>query len=131
MDATLQPPAAEPVIRTVPMPADTNTAGDIFGGWLMGQMDMAAGVFAAGRAQGRCATVAVDGMVFHRPVAVGDLVSIYAELRSVGRTSMKIHVSAFRRHPARQSSELVTQALFTFVALDASGRPRPVPPEAS
>lgn len=123
------PPLGEPAIRTVAMPADTNAAGDIFGGWLMGQMDLAAGTVAARRSRGRCATIAVDGMVFHRPVSVGDIVSIYADVRAVGRSSMRIHVEAWRRRMAEETMLRVTQAIFTFVALTGDGRPRQVPPE--
>jgi acyl-CoA thioesterase YciA len=89
--------AREAVIRTIAMPSDINPAGDIFGGWLMSQMDLAAGNAAARRARGRCVTVAVDGMVFHTPVHVGDEVSVYADLISTGRTSMKFRVEAWRR----------------------------------
>jgi acyl-CoA thioesterase YciA len=112
------------------MPADTNPAGDIFGGWLMAQMDLAAGNVAARRTRGRCATIAVDGMVFHSPVRVGDEVTCFADVVSVGRTSMRIKVEAWRR--ARDSEEMkqVTEAMFTFVAIDANGRPRPVSPAA-
>lgn len=118
----------EPVVRTIAMPADTNPSGDIFGGWLMAQMDLAAGNAAARRAHGRCATIAVDGMVFHRPVLVGDEVSLYADIIQVGRTSMKIHVDAWRRPRHGEQRFKVTEALFTFVAIDENGRPRPVPP---
>ena len=111
------------------MPADTNPAGDIFGGWLMSQMDLAAGNLAALTARGRTATVAVDAMKFHRPVKVGDEVSLYAELLSVGRTSMAIHVEAWRRGRDGPVAEKVTEATFTFVALDEHGRSRPVCPE--
>ena len=121
------PPPGEPVIRTIAMPADTNPAGDIFGGWLMTQMDLAAGNAAARRARGRCATIAVDGMTFHRPVAVGDEVSLYARVDGIGRTSMKIHVEAWRRRRDDEKMLRVTHALFTFVAIDDEGRPRPVP----
>lgn len=117
----------EPVVRTIAMPADTNPAGDIFGGWLMAQMDLAAGNAAARRARGRCATIAVDGMVFHRPVLVGDEVSLYADILSVGRTSMKIKVEAWRRSREGEERMKVTEAMFTFVAIDVDGRPRPVP----
>lgn len=120
-------PQKPPVIRTVAMPADTNPAGDIFGGWLMSQMDLAAGTLAALRARGRSATIAVDAMIFHRPVKVGDEVSLYADLVSVGRSSMKIHVEAWRRPRDGMESARVTEATFTFVALDDEGRPRPVP----
>ena len=108
------------------MPADTNPAGDIFGGWLMSQMDLAAGNLAALISRGRSATIAVEGMLFHRPVKVGDEVSLFAECVAVGRTSMRIHVQAWRRSRASDDSEKVTQATFTFVALDAEGRPRSV-----
>ena len=116
-----------PAIRTIAMPADTNPAGDIFGGWLMAQMDLAAGSAAARRARGRCATVAVDAMVFHQPVKVGDEVTVHAVLQSVGRTSMRFHVSAWRRPRDLDRTVLVTEAVFTFVALRPDGKPRPVP----
>ena len=120
------PPDGSPAIRTIAMPADTNPAGDIFGGWLMSQMDLAAGNLAALTARGRAATVAVEGMKFHLPVSVGDEVSLFAELRRLGRTSMDIHVTAWRRARASDESQKVTCATFTFVALDEDGRPRPV-----
>lgn len=120
-------PSGEPVIRTIAMPADTNPSGDIFGGWLMAQMDLAAGNAAARRARGRCATVAAQGMVFHRPVRVGDEVSLYADLVRVGRTSMDIRVEAWRRSRDEDEMFKVTEATFTFVAIDDEGRPRPVP----
>ncbi|MDN3713796.1 acyl-CoA thioesterase [Paracoccus cavernae] len=109
------------------MPADTNPAGDIFGGWLMSQMDLAAGSVAALASRGRSATIAVEGMKFHRPVKVGDEVSLFAELTHVGRSSMQIHVEAWRRARESDDSEKVTEATFTFVAIDANGAPRPVP----
>ncbi|MBV8094140.1 MAG: acyl-CoA thioesterase [Acetobacteraceae bacterium] len=109
------------------MPADTNAAGDIFGGWLMAQMDLAAGNAAARRARGRCATIAVNAMVFHQPVNVGDELSLYATIRAVGRTSMTIDVEAWRRRRHEDEMIKVTDATFTFVALDPNGRPRPVP----
>ena len=120
-------PAGVPMIRTIAMPADTNPAGDIFGGWLMAQMDLAAGNAAARRARGRCVTIAVDGMAFLSPVHVGDEVSLYARMQSVGRTSMKILVEAWRRPRHDFDSVQVTKATFTFVAIDEAGRPRPVP----
>ncbi|GBQ29033.1 acyl-CoA thioesterase [Gluconacetobacter azotocaptans] len=113
-------------IRVVAMPNDTNPAGDIFGGWLMSQMDLAASTTAALKARGRCATVAIDGVVFHRPVAVGDEVSIYTRLLKVGRTSMTIDVQAWRRVRHTAEIQKVTQGCFVFVALDAGGRPRQV-----
>jgi len=123
-----QPPLESPTIRAIAMPADTNPFGDIFGGWVMSQMDLAAGSVAALTSGGRSATVAVDAMIFHRPVKVGDEVSLYAELVRLGRTSMTIHVGAWRRPRATEHSEKVTEANFTFVALDADGRPVPVKP---
>lgn len=120
-------PNHNPAIRTIAMPADTNPAGDIFGGWLMAQMDLAAGNTAARIARGRSATIAVDGIQFLKPVYVGDEVTLFAELESVGRSSMKIRVEAWRRARDGDESEKVTDALFTFVALDQRGRPRPVP----
>ncbi|MEM6889837.1 MAG: acyl-CoA thioesterase [Pseudomonadota bacterium] len=108
------------------MPADTNSAGDIFGGWLMSQMDLAAGSLSAVLAGGRSATVAVDAIQFLSPVKVGDEVSLYAEAVKIGRTSMRIHVEAWRRVRHQTERIKVTDAHFTFVALDAAGRPRPV-----
>ncbi len=120
------PPAHEPVIRAIAKPADTNPSGDIFGGWLMAQMDLAAGNLAARTARGRASTIAVDGMTFHKPVKVGDEVSFYADLVRTGRSSMQIHVEAWRRDRYSTDFIKVTDATFTFVALDAEGRPRPV-----
>jgi acyl-CoA thioesterase YciA len=117
-------PAGEPVIRTIAMPADTNPSGDIFGGWLMAQMDLAAGNLAARVARGRSATIAVEGMTFLKPVKVGDEVSLYADLVATGRTSMRIHVEAWRRNRYAGESAKVTDATFTFVALDDDGKPR-------
>ena len=121
------PPAMPPAIRTVAMPADTNSAGDIFGGWLMAQMDLAAGNAATRRARGRCATVAVEAMTFLSPVSVGDEVSLYAEVVSVGRTSLRIAVEAWRRVRAGDETNQVTRAVFTFVAIGPDRRPRPIP----
>jgi acyl-CoA thioesterase YciA len=119
------PPSGEPVIRTIAMPADTNPNGDIFGGWLMAQMDMAGGSAAGRRARGRTATVAVASMSFLRPVKVGDEVSLYASILSVGHSSMRISVEAWRR-PRGEGMSKVTEAVFVFVAIGADGRPRPV-----
>ncbi|WP_082490582.1 acyl-CoA thioesterase [Aureimonas sp. Leaf454] len=118
--------ASAPTVRTIAMPADTNPAGDIFGGWLLAQMDLAAGAAAARRARGRCATVAIDAMQFLKPVIVGDEVSLYAEVVSVGRSSMKISVEAWRRSRESEETEQVTRGLFTFVAIDALRKPRPI-----
>lgn len=111
------------------MPTDTNPAGDIFGGWLLSQMDMAAGSAATRRARGRCATIAIDAMEFLKPVFVGDEVSLYATLERVGRTSMRIKVEAWRRNRFEEQTELVTSGSFTFVAIDDHRRPRPIPAE--
>jgi acyl-CoA thioesterase YciA len=113
-------------IRTIAMPADTNPAGDIFGGWLMSQMDLAAGNIAGRVSQGRGATVAVEAMQFLHPVKVGDEVTLYATLRSVGRTSMRIHVDVWARARFADVSKKVTDADFVFVALDEDGQPRPI-----
>ena len=122
------PPTSEPAIRTIAMPSDTNPAGDIFGGWLLSQMDLAAGSVAARHARGRCATIAVDKIVFVEPVKVGDEVSVYAELVSTGRTSMQFEVTAWRRRRDGEDVRKVTGAIFTFVALDLDGRPRAIRP---
>lgn len=125
----MSPPAGEPVIRVIAMPADTNPAGDIFGGWLMGLMDLAGASVATRRARGRVATVAAEAMSFLAPVKVGDEVSLHAELARAGRTSMGVHVEAWRRERASEQAVRVTEATFTFVALDAEGRPRALPAE--
>lgn len=114
------------VIRTIAMPADTNPAGDIFGGWLMSQMDLAAGNMAARVAQGRAATVSVEAMQFLQPVKVGDEVTLYAALTHVGRTSIRVHVDVWARPRQSQNGKKVTEAEFVFVALDENGAPRPV-----
>jgi len=122
------PPSYPPAIRTTTMPADTNPAGDIFGGWLMWQMDLAATSVANLRSHGRCVTAAVEGMSFLRAVHVGDEVSLYAQCLSVGRSSMKISVEAWRRPRESEAMDKVTQATFVSVAVDDEGRPRPVGP---
>ncbi len=114
-------------LRVVPMPADTNSAGDIFGGWIMSHVDMAGGIAAARRAGGRVATVAVNALTFKKPVMVGDVVSFYTEVVRIGRTSItvKVDVYAERRVQARQCVK-VTEATLTYVAIDEERRPRPV-----
>ncbi len=119
------PPDGEPAIRTIAMPSDTNPNGDIFGGWLMAQMDLAGGSTAWRHAGGRTATVAVDSMTFHRPVKVGDVVSIYTRVIGVGRTSMRILIEAWSRSRQGEMSK-VTSATFVFVAIGSDGRPRPI-----
>jgi acyl-CoA thioesterase YciA len=125
------PAHRQPAIRTIAMPADTNPSGDIFGGWLMGQMDLAAGNVAVKRARCRVTTVAVDRIAFLSPVHVGDEVSLFAEVVRIGRTSMDIEVDAWRRKRITGQALHVTHARFTCVALGADGRPTPVPPEAA
>ena len=116
----------DPAIRTTAMPADANANGDIFGGWLVGLMDMGAGLTATRYCKGRAVTVAMDAMEFLEPVKVGDEVSVYCEIERVGRTSMAIAVEAWRRSRFGGDGAKVTQAKFTFVAIDDMGRPRPV-----
>jgi acyl-CoA thioesterase YciA len=119
----------EPAVRTLAMPADTNPAGDIFGGWVLAQMDLAAGIVAHLCAHGRVATAALDGMAFHRPVYVGDLVSCYAKVTRIGRTSMTVQVDTYARRGRSGEEVKVTEGRFTLVAIDEQGRPRPVPRE--
>ena len=116
-------------VRTIAMPADTNANGDIFGGWVMAHMDQAGGIAGVERAQGRVVTVKVDAMTFIQAMRVGDVLEVYTEVESVGRTSMKIHVEAWARRFETHIQEKVTDATFTFVAIDATGRPRPIPKE--
>ncbi len=123
-------PKGELAIRTLAMPSDTNPSGDIFGGWLMAQMDVAGGLVAADRARGRVATIAVDGFSFHKPVQVGDIVCCHGHIERIGTTSITVLVEAWvrrRNEPGRRVK--VTQGVFTFVALDEDGNKRPVPPE--
>ncbi len=129
MSAPSDLPVGEPSIRTIAMPADTNSNGDIFGGWLLAQMDLAGGNVAIRRARGRVATVAVDSMKFISPVAVGDEVSIYAAIVGIGRTSLRVRIEAWKRHRHDTEIEKVTEAIFVFVAIGEDGRPRAVPPE--
>jgi acyl-CoA thioesterase YciA len=121
------PPATEPALRAIAMPADANPNGDIFGGWLLAQMDLAGGNIANQRARGRVATVAVERMEFHLPVYVGDEVSCYATIQRIGRTSMTIAVETWVRRRDGGARVKVTQGVFTYVAIDRTGRPRPVP----
>lgn len=118
----------ELMLRTLAMPADVNVNGDIFGGWVLSQMDIAAGIIAGQRAQGRVATIAIDAMKFIRPVHVGDVVCIYADVARVGRTSMAIFLETWAMRGRYGAREKVTEATFTFVAIDEDGRPRNVPP---
>ena len=119
-------PEGHAVLRTVAMPADVNGAGDIFGGWVLSQMDIAAGIVAAERARGRVATVAIEAMKFIRPVKIGDILCIYGEVERVGTTSVAVRLDAWVVRGAASLTEKVTEGVFTFVALDGEGKKRPV-----
>ena len=126
MDEQL-PPAGELTLRIQAMPSDVNVNGDIFGGWVLSQMDIASEIIAGQRAQGRVTTVALDAMKFIRPVRVGDVMCIYGRIARVGRSSMGVLIEAWALRHADGSREKVTEAMFTYVAIDQNGRPRPVP----
>ena len=123
------PQGEQPVLRIIPMPADTNAHGTIFGGWVMAQVDLAGSVPAYERAQGPIVTVAVNSVLFKEPVFVGDLVSFYARVAKVGRTSITVDVEVFaqRGRDGRTDAVKVTEAQLTYVAIDAGRRPRPIP----
>jgi acyl-CoA thioesterase YciA len=131
--APISLPDADPILRLVPMPTDTNYAGDVFGGWIMAQVDIAGSIPAIRRARGRVATVAVNSFVFKQPVYVGDLVSFYADITKVGRTSITVDVSVYAQRGLRQGNgeicHRVTEAVLTYVAVDDNRRPRVVPEE--
>ncbi|MCH2095152.1 MAG: acyl-CoA thioesterase [Rhodobacteraceae bacterium] len=122
-------PRGELTLRTLAMPADVNVNGDIFGGWVLSQMDIAGGIVGGTRAEGRVATIAIDAMKFIRPVKVGDVLCIYASVDRVGNSSMGIGLEAWVLRDRKGKREKVTEATFTFVAIDQDGRPRPVPPQ--
>ncbi|MGN6551942.1 MAG: acyl-CoA thioesterase [Pararhizobium sp.] len=122
-------PTGELTLRTLAMPSDLNAAGDIFGGWVMSQMDLACGIRAAERARGRVVTAAVNEMAVAMPVKVGDTLCIYTEVVRVGRTSMTLKVEAWAQRYLSEKMDRVTEALFVMVALDEQGRPTPVPPD--
>ena len=120
----------QPALRVVPMPSDANQAGDIFGGWIMSQVDIAGSIPAIRRARGRVATVAVNSFSFKQPVFVGDLVSLYADIVRIGRTSITVDVEVFaQRNPLKNECVKVTEATLTYVAVDENRKPRVVPPE--
>lgn len=120
----------QPALRVVPMPSDANPVGDIFGGWIMSQVDIAGSIQAIRRARGRVATVAVNAFSFKQPVFVGDLVSLYADIVRVGRTSITVDVEVFaQRSPLDIECVKVTEATLTYVAVDENRKPRAVPPE--
>ena len=122
------PEGGELVMRVMPMPADSNANGDIFGGWIMAQVDIAGGVLPARIARGRIATVAVNQFVFKQPVSVGDLLSFYARVERIGTTSVTVHVEVYaERNPAAPHVVKVTEASLTYVAIDGEGRPRVIP----
>ncbi|MBW9062206.1 acyl-CoA thioesterase [Rhizobium herbae] len=123
-------PNGDLTLRTLAMPADANAAGDIFGGWVMAQMDLSCGIRAAERARGRVVTAAVKEMAFEMPVKIGDTLCIYTDVVKVGRTSMTLKVEAWAQRYLSDRMDKVTDALFVMVALDESGHPKPVPPEA-
>jgi acyl-CoA thioesterase YciA len=122
------PKDKQPALRVLPMPADANQNGDIFGGWIMAQVDIAGGTVAGKIARGRVATVAVKEFVFKQPVQIGDLLSFYVDVEKVGSTSITVTVEVFaERRPENPRVVKVTEATLTYVAIDSSGRPRPVP----
>ncbi len=127
-DSSVQP-TGDLIIRVQAMPADSNAAGDIFGGWVMSQMDLAAGVRGAERAGGRVVTAAVQSLSFRKPVKIGDTLCVYARIDKVGTTSVTLHVEAWARRYLSQRRELVTEGSFVMVALNAAGQPTPIPPE--
>lgn len=123
-------PAHEPTLRVVPMPADLNQYGDVFGGWVMAQVDVAGAIPALRRARGRVATVSVNSFLFKQPVSVGDIVSLYAEVVKIGKTSITVNVEVYaERNYLAPITVKVTEAQLTYVAIDAKGKKRDVPPE--
>ena len=128
MAPAVLPDGAELVLRVMPMPADANANGDIFGGWIMAQVDLAGAVLPARIAKGRIVTVAVNQFIFKQPVSIGDLLSFYAKVARVGRTSVTVDVEVYaERNPANLHVVKVTQASLTYVAIDQNGQPRPIP----
>lgn len=124
-------PQREPTLRLAAMPSDANYTGDIFGGWLMGQVDIAGSIPAVNRAKGRVATVAVNSFVFKQPIFIGDLVSFYTRIVKVGTTSITVDVEVYvQRNPANPTCEKVTEATLTYVAVGEDRKPRPLPPES-
>ncbi|WP_421877962.1 acyl-CoA thioesterase [Pacificispira sp.] len=119
-------PRGELQIRTLAMPADTNPSGDIFGGWVLSQMDVAGGILAATKAKGRVATVAVDGMTFYLPVFVGDIVCCYGDIVRIGRTSIAVNVQAWALRAHSTERCLVTEGVYTYVAIGSDRKPRPI-----
>ena len=127
MSSETSSPSGDLTIRTVAMPADANASGDIFGGWVLSQMDLAAGIAAGQRAKGRVATIAIDAMKFIRPVHVGDVLCVYSKIIKCGRSSMAIQLEAWALRNRIGERVRVTEGVFTFVAIDAQGQTRPLP----
>ncbi len=130
MPEVLPTPQGDLTLRTPAMPRDANAAGDIFGGWVMAQMDSASGIRAVERARGRVVTAAVKEMSFEKPVKIGDTLCVYTQVTKIGRTSITLKVEAWAQRYLSEVMEMVTSAEFVMVALDATGKPTPVPPEA-
>ena len=127
-DAPEVEPAADPALRAIAMPADTNPHGDIFGGWLLCQMDLAGSTVATRRAGGRVVTIAITAMTFHRPVLVGDEVTCFCEVEKIGHTSITIKIESWARRGMGETAIKVTEGVFTYVRVDADGRPQPISP---
>lgn len=128
-ETEIETPRGDLTVRVIAMPGDTNANGDIFGGWVLSQMDAAGGIRGVERAQGRVVTLKVDTLMFLKPVKVGDVLCVYTEVESVGRTSMKIHIEAWAKRFLTNLRVKVTDATFTFVAVDDEGKPRLIPAE--
>lgn len=122
-------PRGQLATRTLAMPADANPQGDIFGGWVVSQMDVAGGITAIQRCGGRAVTVSIDRMSFHLPVHIGDVLAVYADITDIGRTSMTMNIEAWAERGVSGETARVTEGTFVFVAIDEAGRPRPVPKE--
>jgi acyl-CoA thioesterase YciA len=126
MTTTTETPAPEPALRAIAMPADANPHGDIFGGWLLSQMDLAGSTVATRRARGRVVTVAITAMTFHRPVFIGDEVTCYVEIVKIGHTSVTTKIESLVRRGIGDDQIAVTEGIFTYVAVGPDGKPRPI-----
>jgi acyl-CoA thioesterase YciA len=127
-DTMTRLPDRQPTLRVMPMPADVNPQGDVFGGWIMAQVDVAGAIPAMQRARGRVTTVAVNSFLFKQPVSVGDIVSLFAEVVDTGRTSIKVRVEVYaERHPAQPITVKVTEAVLSYVAINQHGEKRELP----
>ena len=130
-ESTTLPKGVEPALRVVPMPSDANYSGDIFGGWIMSQVDIAGSIPAVQLAQGRIVTIAVNSFLFKQPVMIGDLVSFYAKVARIGRTSITVDVEVYAQRRSLHETVKVTEATLTYVAVDDQRRPRPIPAESN